>query len=203
LNILGMAMNDGETRLIEAEFKRSSNLTYNLLRLVNSAAYSGVQKISSIQHAVTLLGRKQLISWLQLLLYAEDSGQMGASPLLQTAAMRGKTMELLALRVNPADKTLHETALMTGLFSLLDVLLGQTRAELLKQLRLEEGIEKALLTYEGVLGKLLRLVEHLERDGDDPALIQPDLDGLNITLLDATTAQLEALRWANQLGTEK
>lgn len=203
LNILSMALNDGETRQIEAEFKRSSDLTYNLLRLVNSAAYSGAQKIGSIQHAVTILGRKQLISWVQLLLYADDRGGLAANPLLQTAAMRGKTMELLAQKVQPGNKSLQESALMTGLFSLLDALLGQTRADLLKQLHLEESIEKALLDYAGTLGQLLRLVEHLEQGGDNPALIQPDLVALQISLMDATTAQLEALRWANQLGLEK
>ena len=203
LNILSMALNDADTRQLEMEFKRSSDLTYNLLRLVNSAAYSAIKKISSIQHAVTILGRRQLVTWLQLLLYADDRGGVTANPLLQSAAMRGKTMELLVQKIQPDNKSLKELALMTGLFSLLDVLLGQPRADLLKQLRLDESIEKALLFYEGTLGQLLRLVEHMEEDADNLVKIQADLELLKISIDDALTSQLEALRWANQLGVEK
>ncbi|RCS59865.1 EAL and HDOD domain-containing protein [Parvibium lacunae] len=200
LNILRLAMADSDTKSMEAEFKRHGDLTYNLLRLVNSAAYSSIQKISSIQHAVTILGRRQLISWLQLLIYADERTGVNANPLLQTAAMRGKTMELLAQRRYPADKALQEIALMTGLFSLIDTLLGMPKAELLKQLRLDERIENALLHYQGDLGLLLRLVEHLETGGDNLTLLQPDLEALQLSITDVTTAQLDALRWANHLG---
>ena len=117
--------------------------------------------------------------------------------------MRGKTMELLVQKIQPDNKSLKELALMTGLFSLLDVLLGQPRADLLKQLRLDESIEKALLFYEGTLGQLLRLVEHMEEDADNLVKIQADLELLKISIDDALTSQLEALRWANQLGVEK
>ncbi|MCZ7654784.1 MAG: EAL domain-containing protein [Rhodocyclaceae bacterium] len=72
-------------------------LTLNLMRLTNSAASGVRQKITSVRHAITVLGRRQLQRWLQLLVYADASpnGPL-ASPLMQLAATRGRFMELLA-----------------------------------------------------------------------------------------------------------
>jgi EAL and modified HD-GYP domain-containing signal transduction protein len=55
--------------------------------------------VTSLRHALVLLGRKQLRVWLQLLLYTADRGNANfGNPLLQLAAVRGKLMEILAAR---------------------------------------------------------------------------------------------------------
>ena len=59
-------MEDGDVREIENEFKRHPNLSVNLLRLVNSAAMGRAQSVTSLRHALVLLGRRQLRIWLQL-----------------------------------------------------------------------------------------------------------------------------------------
>ena len=43
----------------------------------------------------------------------------------------------------------------------------------------------------------------MEEDADNLVKIQADLELLKISIDDALTSQLEALRWANQLGVEK
>ncbi|MDQ6619015.1 MAG: EAL domain-containing protein, partial [Pseudomonadota bacterium] len=66
LRLLSLALNDAETREIEDEFKRHPNLAINLLRLVNSVAFNPTHAITSLRHALVVLGRKQLRVWLQL-----------------------------------------------------------------------------------------------------------------------------------------
>lgn len=95
IRLLGLILDDAETPQMEAVFKQEPGLTLNLLRLTNSAASGMRQKIGSLRHAITVLGRRQLQRWLQLLLYTNPSGS-GANPLLQLAATRGRFMELLA-----------------------------------------------------------------------------------------------------------
>ncbi|MEO8630996.1 MAG: HDOD domain-containing protein, partial [Betaproteobacteria bacterium] len=69
---------------IEEELKHHPALTLNLLRLVNSPGAGVGQKVGSIKQGIIVLGRKQLQRWLQLLLYANSSGQAGRNPLMHT-----------------------------------------------------------------------------------------------------------------------
>ncbi|GAB1412455.1 hypothetical protein MASR1M97_11910 [Candidatus Desulfobacillus denitrificans] len=95
MRLLGLVLDDADTPQIEDVFKQAPGLTLNLMRLTNSAASGLRQKIASLRHAITVLGRRQLQRWLQLLLFTNPSGG-GANPLLQLAATRGRFLELLA-----------------------------------------------------------------------------------------------------------
>ena len=85
-------LDDAETTSLESLFKREPGLSINLLRLANSAAVGARVQIDSLRHAITLLGRRQLQRWLQLLLYTDPSGITYATPLLQLAATRARLM---------------------------------------------------------------------------------------------------------------
>jgi EAL and modified HD-GYP domain-containing signal transduction protein len=202
LRLLSLAMDDAETHSIEAEFKRHPNLSVNLMRLVNSAACSRGQSITSLRHALVLLGRKQLRVWLQLLLYTADRGNKSlGSPLLQLAAARGKLMELLASRKPGPDSVVKELAFITGILSLMDVLLEMSYEDILKQLSLPEAVKSALLARAGEIGEMLSLTEGLERDdrGEVSEAVNRlgEIDGGE--LMDM---QLAAFQWANQVTTE-
>jgi hypothetical protein len=69
--LLGLILDDADTGELEAIFKPEPGLTLNLMRLTNSAASGVRQKITSVRHAITVLGRRQLQRWLQLLVYAD------------------------------------------------------------------------------------------------------------------------------------
>ena len=57
LHLLSLAMGDAEIKEIADEFKRHPNLAVTLLRLVNSAAAGMRQPVTSLRHALILLGR--------------------------------------------------------------------------------------------------------------------------------------------------
>lgn len=202
LRLLSLAMDDAETHEIEAEFKRHPNLSINLIRLVNSAACSRGQSITSLRHALVLLGRRQLRVWLQLLLYTADRGNKSlGSPLLQLAAARGKLMELMAARKPGPESVLKELAFITGILSLMNVLLDMSYEDILKELNLPEPVRLALLQRDGEIGQMLSLAETLERDDRDEiaGLVARvgDVDGRELVGL-----QLAAYQWANQVSAE-
>lgn len=166
IRLLNQVAREADAHDLEEGFKREPGLTVNLLRLVNSVGVGAAQKVDSLRHAIAILGRKQLLRWLQLLLMASPSG--GAperDPLLQLAAQRGGLMERLAALRAPADRALAEEAFLVGVMSLMPAALGQPIEDILAQIPVAEPVHRALAAREGELGLLLALVEALD-DGD-------------------------------------
>ena len=203
LRLLGLISQDADTAAIEAVFKQEPVLTINLLRLTNSAGSGLATRITSLRHAITLLGRRQLLRWLQLLLYSGASSSAPAvSPLLQLAATRGRLMELLVDRtpdVRQCGRDLVDQAFMVGILSLMPALLGTGAGTVLAQLPLAAPVHDALGERRGVLGDLLTLVEALEDEARDKAaeVLQrlPDIDAAC-----ANSCLTRALSWANNLA---
>ncbi|HMU63645.1 MAG TPA: HDOD domain-containing protein, partial [Nitrosomonas sp.] len=200
LNLLTMVMGDCEAEEIETELKHQPNLSYNLLRLVNSVGFGLQQRINSIKQAVIILGRQQLQRWVQLLLYTSDSsGDSISNALMQTAAVRGKLMELIAQIDRPHDKTYQDRAFMVGIFSLLDTLLGMEMQQIVDKLNIPEELTQALLQRSGRLGRQLALIEANEKG--DVTQVQSILKEINfLTLPQLTHAELEALSWTNRIN---
>ena len=119
-----------DTAVIEDAFKHEPALTLNLLRVVNSVGCRGsrlAQPVTTLRHAITLFGRRQLQRWLSLLLLApgSDGGDPARSPLLQVAALRGRMMELLIEHGPSGDhRKLADLAFITGILSMMPVALG-------------------------------------------------------------------------------
>ena len=209
LRLLALLSQDAESGEIEKVLKQEPVLTMNLLRLTNSAGSGMTARITSLHHAITLLGRRQLMRWLQLLLYAGTSGSGDAvNPLLQLAATRGRLMELLVDRTPNAGqggRDLIDQAYMTGILSLMPTLVSMPMTDILAQMPLAQPVQAALETRSGVLGQLLTLVELLEGtpNGDDATRVEailkrfPDIDAHY-----ANSCLARALAWANNLARE-
>ncbi|TXI16564.1 MAG: HDOD domain-containing protein [Nitrosomonas sp.] len=200
LKLLTLVMGDNEIEEIEKEFKHQPGLSYNLMRMVNSAANGLPQKINSIKHAIMILGRKQLQRWIQLLLYsANQSDDSMSNALMQTAATRGKFMELIAVAERPHDKNHHERAFMVGILSLLDTLLGIEMQQIIDKLGIPEDMSQALLTRDGRLGLALKLIEANEKG--DIAMIQSVLSHLDfLSLSELADMEMQSIGWANRIG---
>ena len=208
MRLLALAMEDADTGEIENAFKHEPGLTLDLLRLTNSAANGLTTRITSLRHAIAVLGRRQLQRWLQLLIYANaDSGKTAKdphaiSPLLQLAATRGRLMELLADCVQAGNREFADQAFMVGILSLMPTLLGMAMAEILAQLPFAQRVGLALTERGGQLGQLLTLVEATElADQDALAEAQRRLPTINARLLDSRLSQ--AMAWANNVGREQ
>ena len=202
LKLLTLVMGDSDIEEIDKEFKRQPGLSYNLMRMVNSVACGLPQKVNSIKQSIMLLGRKQLQRWIQMLLYTTENSSNNdsmANALLQTAAARGKLMELIASVERPHDKNHQERAFMVGILSLLDTVLGIEMQQIVDKLGIPEDMSLALLTREGRLGQELKLVEANETG--EVTVIQSLLKALEFLSLDElTNLELEALGWVNRIG---
>jgi EAL and modified HD-GYP domain-containing signal transduction protein len=134
-------------------------LSYKLLHYINSAFFALPNKVSSINHAITFLGFKEIKRWINILTLASLSNKPEA--IMQNALIRGKMCEELAgLTGNKSD-----IFFLIGILSNLDSLLDMPLDEALSQLPLADDIVSAILHKEGLGGEALKCVlsyEHWE-----------------------------------------
>jgi c-di-GMP-related signal transduction protein len=202
MRLLNLIVQDAETTALETVLKQEPGLTLNLLRLTNSVATGVRTKITSPRHAVTMLGRRQLQRWLQLLLYTNPAGGGTGSPLLQMAATRGRLMELIATRLHGANSDVAENAFMTGILSLMPAVMNMSMEEILHSINLGAEVNDALLMGIGELGALISLAEALESgDGQCCHDITAQLPKLDSTTVN--NCLTEALAWAAKIGQEQ
>lgn len=203
MRLLGLLMEDAETVELEKAFKLEPGLSVNLMRLTNSVGSGVSTQITSLRHAIAVLGRRQLQRWLQLLLYTNPKNNVQTiNPLLQLAATRGRLMELLAEHVQAKNREFADHAFMVGIMSLMPALLGVVMEEILAQLPIDPRVKQALTDFSGQLGELLQLVEATEQTdlhATEEALQR--LPALGAKFVSSSIAQ--ALAWANNLGCEK
>ena len=195
LKLLQQLTMDATIDEIEQTFKANPSMSYNLLRLVNSVAHGTREKIKTLRHAITMLGTSHIRRWIQLSLFAGNDSRGINNPLLEMAAVRGRLMEILVIQKEQARDLAEqsEEAFMIGILSLLDVLFETPMSVIVESLNLTEEVSGALLSREGMLGRLLCLAERLEVT--DFAAVSPLLHECNITLDQLLTAQLEAFNW--------
>jgi c-di-GMP phosphodiesterase len=161
-NIVGLLKNPdvGDAKL-ENAFRINPQLSFQLLRFVNSAAV-GARGVESIAHAIRMIGREALSRWLLIMLVAQVGAQ---SPLanenVTQALVRGRFCELVsgagAARTDPS------TRFLLGMLSRMDALLGLPMAEVLDTLPVSAEVREALLAGTGPLAAVLRLAVSYER----------------------------------------
>lgn len=192
LRLLQLVAADAETRELEAVFKQDPQLSYHLLKLVNSVAMGLPNKIGSFGQAIVILGRRQLQRWLNLLMFTRQQQDGRLAPLQASAVLRARLLELASAALG-ASREKQEQAFIVGMFSLLGTLFGMPTEQVIRPLNLADEIVGALLERRGELGLLLRLAEAAERaDGEAlaAALAQTGLSNR-----DFARVQFEACRW--------
>ena len=202
MKLMGLLLSDADTAELEAALKPEPGLSINLLRMTNSVGAGCTEKITSLGHAITLLGRRQLQRWLQLLVFASGSQGNTDNPLLMMAATRGRLMELLAGEVRPGDSILSDQAFMAGIMSLMPALVGLPIAEVIAPLSLTANVRDALCDGGGLLGALLHIAECSE-NGDIAALSKALAELPALSPKAINRAQTQALQWANDIAREK
>ncbi len=188
---------------IEETFKKNPDLSIKLLKYVNSAAFSFRSRITSIKHALALLGQKELLKWTLLALYQSDDFPTEQNPLMEMAAIRGKIMEILATKMDNFSKEEVEESFLTGVLSLSDVAFNLDMETIIKELNLSQDIADALLERKGKIGKLLHIVENLEKiEETDLDSLKKIVSDMNLTLNDVLNAEMEAYFWVNDINNE-
>lgn len=194
LELIGLLRCQASTEELEEVLKKDTGLAFNLLRLINSASFGLQREITSFRQAVLLMGLKKLFRWAALLLAATKNADAPAS-LGQTAVVRGRLMELLAQEFLSEEQA--EQAFVTGLFSLLDVMLGIPMATVLEMIYAPPAVSQALLQHEGALGDLLILAKACE--SSDERAFDAIAEKLQLSSQQINWAHLRALAWSDQV----
>ena len=121
---------------------------------------------------------------------------------MQLAAARGRQMELLSAAIAPIPHTpeLSDNAFLTGMFSLLGVLINLPINEILKEIPLQDAVIDALNnpSDDGVLGQLLTAISAGEAGNFETA--GRILSDLGITPAAHATSQVTAYYWASRIN---
>ncbi|MCK6390614.1 MAG: EAL domain-containing protein [Azonexus sp.] len=201
MKLMGLVLSDAATSELEKALKLEPGLTVNLLRLTNSVGAGASETITSLNHAITILGRRQLQRWLQLLVFSSGKQTGHSNPLLLMAASRGRLMELLASQ-QAHDASLLDRAFMVGIMSLMPALVGQKIEDIVAPLGLPGDVRDALCAGQGLLGQLLAVAESSD-NGDLDRLGQALQQLQTLTTKALNHAQTEALQWANSINQDK
>jgi EAL and modified HD-GYP domain-containing signal transduction protein len=160
LRLLALARDPNTSeRELERVISADPGITYQLLRIVNSAALGG-RGITSIPHALRLVGRNNVIRWLALASATSRTGKRGIDDeLIRQTIQRARFCEMLAGPRTGLDKG---TLFLMGLFSLLDAVFRMPMSEVLERVNLADEVKQALLDRSGPYADPLMVVESYE-----------------------------------------
>jgi EAL and modified HD-GYP domain-containing signal transduction protein len=179
---------------LEAVLKTDPTLAFRLMRYINSPAFGLSVEINSFRHAIMVLGYNRLKRWLALLL-ASASKDPNVKPVMYAAVRRGLLMEELGSQGASADQ--RSEMFICGVFSLLDRLMGQPLAELVRSIPVPDAVRAALVERGGPYHAQLELVRAIESESvyDIRAASDATMQGLP----EVNRAVLRALAGARQL----
>ncbi len=155
-DMLSRMRRGAELEEIAELIKLDPMISYRILRVANSAAIGAAYTVISIKEAAVIIGREPLYRWLALLLCVTAPVSPGQQALLENALTRGRLMELLAQPGTSAE--MKQILFLTGMFSLLDVMLKIRIDHLLSQLSLPPEVGEAIIYQYGPCARLLQLV---------------------------------------------
>ncbi|HMB17044.1 MAG TPA: HDOD domain-containing protein [Pelovirga sp.] len=170
------------------------SLTYKLLKLINSAAFALRNRVTSVLQALSLLGLREIRSWVSLLSISSMANDKPAE-LVVSSLIRARLCEQLALPSRMGDR--KSDLFLMGLFSLLDVIMSRPLDEILQEITVEEDVFAALTGNDNPLRSILLLVIAMEQ-GDWETVSQMTAK----TQIDEQVlpnAYLEAVTWAQDI----
>lgn len=136
------ASNEFSITKLEKLISRDVGISYKLLRYLNSPFFRRAHEISSIRHAIVMLGENGIKRFLSVIILAELSDDK-PSELLKSSIIRAWFCENLAYqkgsRPDPSE------LFTLGLFSLIDAILDSPMDAIMKKLPLSAGIKSCLL----------------------------------------------------------
>ncbi|WP_297424057.1 EAL and HDOD domain-containing protein [Clostridium sp.] len=145
---------------LEALIMKDVGLSYKLIKLINSSAYSLRNKVNSIKFALTLLGKKEVIKWLNVVLLNDLKGD-NTDELVKVSLQRAKLCEFVCSISKYREKTY--SAYMVGLFSVMDAILNCPIDVIIKELYISDEIKEGLIDENSPLNKILKLAIDYEK----------------------------------------
>jgi len=201
LNLINLVSTKADPDEIEIAFKREADLTFKMLKYINSASLNLAQEVTSIKSAIVMMGYSKLTRWLSVLLAANESIQTESKDALyELGSIRGRFLELMTAEFGK-NKEEQDKAFMVGMFSVMDVILDTPEETLFADLNLPADVMAALLRNEGPFSGLFCLALACELgDNDDINALSSELK-VKVEIIDK--AYLDAIEWFSVIESEQ
>lgn len=185
---------DSDLLQIASTIERDPAISVALLRFINSPVVGVRQRIDSIRAAVAILGQKEIKRWTTVAVSIQLATDR-PSELTKLSLVRAKFAENLARAFAIGSQS--ASLFLTGLFSLLDVILEMPMEAAVQEVALDDKVREALVLKHGPLYNVIELVQAYERadwDAVSISMIKNNLEADSII-----RAFIDALTWYKQL----
>jgi EAL and modified HD-GYP domain-containing signal transduction protein len=183
-------------REIEDLIKREPSLCYRLLRYLNSPLIGMSSPVTSIHHALDLLGERELFRWIRMATTLV-MGQDKSSDLVLSSLVRARFCELMAPKLKHGDADLF----LLGMLSLMDAVLQVPIGAVVEKLSLDPKIKAQLMAGKTggktPLSPIYDLM--LAREAGDWKAVTNLGKELNLSLYCVNVNYNEAMRWARDV----
>ena len=169
-------------------------LIISLLRLANTRSFNS--EITSVRVAVSMLGQKDLTRWIQTTVIEKLCSDK-PNELMRLSLLRAKFAENLAPVFGMAMRS--QELFLTGLFSILDIILDCSMEEALSMVRVSGKIRTALLERTGSLAEVLHFI--VKYESAEWQEVSRQLVLKNIEIPDVSHAWVSSLQWYAKLIT--
>jgi len=180
---------DLETLILE-----DVGLSYKIIKLINSSAYSLRNKVNSIRYAITFLGEKEIIKWLYIVLLNDLKGK-NSDELIRVSLQRAKFCELICNISIYKEKNF--SAYITGLFSVMDAILNCSMESIIKDLNISDEVKEGLIGEENILNVMLNLAISYGRGEWEKAGVYAEK--INVDINEISKIYLETLKWVDNI----
>lgn len=184
--------------VIAKSVEQDVGLTYKLLKQINSAYYSRGFEVTQVKVALIKMGFQELRRWV-LLSMAKSLADEKATELIRSAFLRASFAEKIA-KVTPSLKTKSAGAFTLGMFSMLDVILGDSMENILKDIPLTEEVHDALVGKKNNMRSLLEFVMQYENGTWDGSSRSSNIIHLEPKI--AFSYYLECARYSDRVFSE-
>ncbi len=179
-----------EYERIASVIEADVSLSYKLLRLINSAAFYTNSRVTSIKHALVMLGFKEIRKWISIVMLRELA-EGKPDEIIRVSLLRGRMGEILS---NQFDLESRRTEVfLMGMFSMIDTLMGQSMENALTVLPLEDDVKAGILGEKNAFSDLFRIVTAYEKGNWDYLFLKAKAYDVGLNVF--PDAYIEAAKW--------
>lgn len=171
-------------------------MTVRLLQYANSAKFKRKCEIDSIKRAAIILGYDELYKFASLLFLTQVAAKKPVE-LLRLSLTRARFCELLVEQTHP---DLKDMGFLTGLLSMLDVLLDMSMTDVLNPLPLPQPLVAALSVGTGVLGEYISAVKSYQ--SAEWVDFEHRISALGGSCEHAAAYYMDALAWCSEQSSQ-
>lgn len=195
IELLNLLRGGEEFDVIAQQLTHDPVLAFKLLRYLNSPVMGLQSPVTTMDKALMVLGRERFYRWLSLLLFDIKAPGYRERIFTEQALTRAHFLESLAGK--GCLPTQRDQLFILGLFSMLELLMGQPIEAILAQTRLPAPVHDALLGQAGPFRDALLLA--IATEGRSSATLEEQAIICGLDAVQVSRHAVEALAWANEI----